>query len=166
MSFDDNERVAEIHRLQQACAAKDAEIAALKVRIDELELMRKNYCSDWAEDDTAIRKMCRGIISDEFIDGDSYGVPTAPEVAEEAFNKLKERIAELDKECEVLAAELTKQTEKAVKRIAAMEALLDGLPHNDSFYERCYPNCPACAWARMKQTKKEPNATATPTTPS
>jgi regulator of replication initiation timing len=51
---------------------------------------------DWAEDDTKIRELCRPILGDAAVDGDSYSVPSVVDLVEQL---IAERAALLAKPC-------------------------------------------------------------------
>jgi len=55
---------------------------------EELERHHALELLDWAETDTYIRKKCRGIIKDEDIDGDTYGVPTIEDLVDKLIEKI------------------------------------------------------------------------------
>ena len=38
----------------------------------------KRLCEDWADDDDLIRDMAKLVLQDDYVEGDSYGVPVHP----------------------------------------------------------------------------------------
>ena len=45
---------------------------------------------EWAQTDTAVKKMCEGCLSDFEINGDSHGVPMIEDIVESLIKKLVE----------------------------------------------------------------------------
>src|SRR2546429_7285293 len=56
---------------------------------DRLAAQLKLANEDWAEDDTAIRELCRPILGDAAVEGDSYGVPSVVGLVEKLVGELK-----------------------------------------------------------------------------
>lgn len=77
----------------------ERDLLAAQAKIVGLERREKNYCEDWAQDDTDIKKVCARFGIDTV--GDSYGVPPMSFCVEqlgEITDQLKARVAELEKE--------------------------------------------------------------------
>jgi mRNA-degrading endonuclease YafQ of YafQ-DinJ toxin-antitoxin module len=72
--------------------------AAMLGRLTQLEQFLKQDAEDWAEDDDTIKELCRPILGDEKVDGDSYGVPDHISVAVETINLLKKKLKETQSE--------------------------------------------------------------------
>src|SRR2546430_8430937 len=72
--------------IKSACEEHAAIVTAER---DRLAAQLKLASEDWAEDDTAIRDLCRPILGDAAVDGDSYGVPSVVELVEKLVGELK-----------------------------------------------------------------------------
>src|ERR1043166_1964598 len=65
--------------IREACESFASDLRAENERLSQ---QLKRRCEDWAEDDTAIRNLCRPILGDAAVDGDSYRVPSIVDLVE------------------------------------------------------------------------------------
>src|SRR2546429_5710871 len=77
---------ATVALIKETC---EAHATAMTAERDRLAAQLKLANEDWAEDDTAIRDLCRPILGDAAVEGDSYGVPSVVELVEKLVGELK-----------------------------------------------------------------------------
>src|SRR5438128_11999956 len=81
------DEIQEIFR--EACEAHAATVTPER---DRLAAQLKLATEDWAEDDTKIRDLCRPILGNAAVDGDSYGVPPMVELVELLIARLASKL--------------------------------------------------------------------------
>jgi hypothetical protein len=69
----------------------NGKIEELEKKLKESEERVKLLCSDWAEDDTAIKELCEPFVGKEFIDDNSGYFITMVEVVEETIKRLTKK---------------------------------------------------------------------------
>ncbi len=139
---DDDETERQM-RDAQALAAKDKEFASLKDATDTLitHLTEENKAKN-----QRIAELEAQVEAAHLTNADL--AETAATVMESALRKDK-RIAEL----EARDADVTMDRDLLWAKNQQMAALLDRMPHHNQYTDGpCAPNCPACAWAKIKPT--------------
>ncbi len=83
--------------LRERAEKAEARVKELEVEIDKKQQSIKTLCRDWADDDTAIKNVCKPFGIDT--EGDSYGVPCMADCVIQLGEKataLKARVARLE----------------------------------------------------------------------
>ena len=67
----------------------DRDLINAHQRAEHAQETLRQFLRDWDEDDTAIRDLCRPVLGDFSVDGDSYGVPPLVEIVKATIEKLR-----------------------------------------------------------------------------